>query len=143
MKYTDTQRLNALQYLLGDSRDGSHQHVTIGEDEATKEYLLHTEDKKRYWSCTLRNVLDTVADSIPEIVPGESPVTLPTAPLGDPSDRMRLANAIAASLEADPALVDDLRNALTDRVATRLHRDWKRGDDERSHITTGSIRHIH
>lgn len=68
---------------------------------------------------------------------------LPVHPIGDPSDRMRLANAIAASLEADPALVDDLRNALPDRVATRLHRDWKRDDDHRSHITTGSIRNIH
>ena len=70
-----------------------------------------------------------------------APVTLPDAPLGDPSDRMRLANAIAASLEADPALVDDLRNALSDRVATRLHRDWKIDDDERSAATIARNQH--
>jgi hypothetical protein len=61
---------------------------------------------------------------------------LPTHPIGDPSDRMRLANAIAASLEADPALVDDLRNALSDRVATRLHRDWKIDDDKRARLVS-------
>ena len=119
---------------------------------AALEYLLDNTERPPEPSCachlsppcndcvdydSIRDAISNAKDALN--APDEPFEPLPTAPLGDPSDRMRLANAIASSLEADPALVDDLRNALTDRVATRLRREWKRDDDERSHITTGSM----
>lgn len=116
---------------------------------AALEYLLENTERppERNCACHLSppcndcvdygSIRDAISNAEEALNAPDDPFEpLPTAPLGDPSDRMRLANAIASSLEADPALVDDLRNALTDRVATRLRREWKVDDDRRARLVS-------
>ena len=64
----DEKRINTLRELCGYVEDGSDTSVTIGQDDATKDWVLHIGNRKQtlIFGGTFRGLLDTARRTLEE-----------------------------------------------------------------------------
>ena len=62
-EHLDTKRLAVIRKMMGYVENGSHETVTIGQDDATRSFSIRSGNKRRYFGDSFSGMLDAAIEA--------------------------------------------------------------------------------